>query len=155
MKRIICIGNRYAPQDAAGPLVYERLRATPLPPGVAVSDGALGGLDLLGLVEAAERIVFVDATVGWGAPGSIAVLTAAEIERDAPEMYDHAAGLPYLLRAWRRVAAGPLPEVVLVGIEGSPTRETVEAAAKLCVSIAADGYAPECRETPRLAGVIP
>ena len=71
------------------------------------------------------------------------MLTADEVAADAPDAYDHAAGLPYLLRVLRRLSDSPLPEVFLVGIEGRPGRDTIVAAGDLSLSIAACGRAAE------------
>lgn len=139
MRRIICVGNRYTAEDAAGPLVYDRLARTELPPGIELIDGALAGLDLLRFVEQAERVVFVDAVRTDGSPGRIIVLAADELEDNISESYDHAAGLPYLLRALWCAFDDPLPEIWVVGIEGLPHSEMIENAADLCLSIAAEG----------------
>ncbi len=140
MKRVICIGNRYQPEDAAGPRVFDHLVGSLLPPDVAVLDGGLRGLDLLCYLEHVERVVFVDAVRGRSTPERIVVLTAAQVEAAAGGVYDHGAGLSYLLGAWRRVVEGPLPEIYLVGIVGLADAATVAAAAELCVSIAVRGY---------------
>jgi hydrogenase maturation protease len=152
VKRIICIGNRYQPEDAAGPLVYEYLSQTPLPPDVDALDGGLAGLDLLRFVEQAERVVFIDAWLGPELHERVAVFAAAEIERAASDTYGHAAGLAYMLRAWRNVADGPLPETWVVGISGVPDRDTVRAAAELSLSIARDGCDPGREAVLQLAG---
>jgi hydrogenase maturation protease len=160
MKRIICVGNRYRDDDAAGPLVYEHLARTALPEDVELVDGALAGLDLLPLVEGTERVVFVDAVSGFGTPGGLVVLTADQAGKDAPETYGHSAGLAYLLRILENVSDGPLPEIFLVGIEGAAPLDTTIAAADLCLSIVADGYAavrplfgPPPKQTTVTAGV--
>jgi hydrogenase maturation protease len=155
MKRIICVGNRYHPEDAAGPLVYERLAQTERPPGVEVIDGALTGLDLLRFVEQTERVVFVDAVSALGPPGTIIVLRADEVSGNAGAVYDHSAGLAYLLRVLPRVLAGPVPEIFLVGIEGIPARGTIRAAADLCLSIAAEGYRAAHGPVARASGASP
>jgi hydrogenase maturation protease len=152
VKRIICIGNRYKPEDAAGPLVCEYLGRSALPPDVEVIDGALADLDLLRFVEPAERVVFVDAALDCGTLDRVAVFTAAEVEQDAPGAYDHSAGLAYCLRAWRCAAERPLPETFVVGIAGVPNCETVRAAAELCVSVARDGFTAEHRPAVPSAG---
>ena len=138
MKRIICIGNRYHPEDDAGALVYERLARMRLPADVEVIDGGLGGLDLLRFVEGAGRVVFVDAAAG-GPRGAMAVWTADEIERQTPDAYGHAAGLAYLLSAARIAADGLLPEMLILGLAPAPDGDAVRTAADLCLSLAAEG----------------
>jgi hydrogenase maturation protease len=133
MRRIICVGNRYRVGDDAGPRVYDHLSQRPLPPGVELYDGGLGGLNLLGLVETAGRAVFVDNVRGFGAPGEVLVLGAADLPDDPGQAFDHASGLGYLLRVLPRVCPGPLPEVSIVGIEGEADAESVERAAALAL----------------------
>jgi hypothetical protein len=151
MKRIICIGNRYTPQDAAGPRVYETLLQSALPPDVQVIDGGLAGLDLLRFVEGTERVVFVDQVSGFGdrilglggqvsgikvADGGIFILEAdAVVALAAKGRYGHAAGLAYLLRVLSKVCKGPLPLVKLVGIEGYADQATIDRAAIIALQI--------------------
>ena len=152
MSLIICVGNRYQATDAAGPLVYERLAQAELPPGVELIDGGLAGLDLSRFMEQAERIVFVDAVLAPDSQDGVVILTAEDVEKDALDTYDHAAGLGYMLRAARQMSDGPLPEIFVVGIAGVPDPGTITTAASLCVSIAADGYLAEQGQEARTAG---
>lgn len=137
MKHIVCIGNRYALQDAAGPLVYERLLHSELPPDVQVIDGGLAGLNLLRFVEGAERVVFVDQVSGFQNNGSqIVVLPAAEVAVLARGQYGHSSGLAFLLRVLPRVCEGAVPHIQLLGIEGDPNARVIEQAAMLAIQIA-------------------
>ncbi len=117
MKRIICVGNRFVDEDSAGPQVFDRLSNRPARPGVDVIDGGLGGLDLLWLMEGAQRVVFVDAVQGFGPPGRTVVLTADQAGQGARSDFGHAAGLAYALRVMDHVMEGPRPEVVVIGLE--------------------------------------
>lgn len=141
MKRIICIGNRYHCDDAAGARVYDCLTQMDRPPDVQVIDGGLAGLDLLRFLERTERVVFADALLGTGSHQPVAVLTADDLQADAPETYGHSAGLAYLLRVLPSVADGPLPEISVVGLAPDADRDAVHQAANLCLSLAA-GEAP-------------
>ncbi|MBI5548300.1 MAG: hydrogenase maturation protease [Deltaproteobacteria bacterium] len=136
MRRIICIGNRYVSEDSAGPRVYDHLRLEPLPVGVEAVDGGLAGLDLLGCADGAERLVFVDAVVGLGAPDGVAELVPAAIAATAGAAFGHAAGLPYLLRALPLYCEGPAPEVRVVGVEGPADNLVVRRAAALALRLA-------------------
>lgn len=133
MKRIICIGNRYVQEDAAGPRVYDRLRARTLPPGVEVVDGGLAGLNLLRFVDGAEHVVFVDAVCGFAPPGGLVVLEGDEVAALAGERYDHGAGLPYLLRMLPAACAGRVPRVQLVGVEAPASEPLIDGAAALAL----------------------
>lgn len=139
MNRVICIGNRYVAEDAAGPRVYDALVQRLLPPGVQVIDGGLAGLDLLRFVEGAERVVFVDRVAGLGRE-KVVVMDALEAAAEGPDGYDHAAGLTYLLRVLPAVCEGVLPDVLLVGLEGCPDQATIDAAAALSLRVAGAGW---------------
>ena len=151
MKRIICIGNRYVPEDAAGSQVYERLLQNTLPSDVQVIDGGLAGLNLLPFIEGAERVVFVDSVSGFGQydesrPGrsdrnEIVVLKAADVTAMAESRYGHSAGLAYLLRVLPDVCDGIVPHILLVGIEGQSNKDTIDQAAALALKIVIGGQA--------------
>lgn len=136
MKSIICLGNRYDPRDAAGPFVYDRLAAAAPVPDVALVDGGLCGLDLLRFVDGAERVVFVDSVSGYGNPGEVMLLDAAEIAASAAGAFDHAAGLPYLLRVAPLVCERPPAEILVVGLEGEPDGSALDAAARMASALA-------------------
>lgn len=70
---VIGFGNRLLGDDAAGPLVVERLRGRPQPAGVSLCDGGTVGLALLPEIEDAAAIVAVDAARFGGAPGAVRV----------------------------------------------------------------------------------
>ena len=129
MKRIICIGNRYLPEDAAGYEVYRFLSKRGLPNGVDLIDGGLAGLDLLQYLEGMERVVIIDSISGFGANGDIRMFSAVEVAKAADPCFDHAAGLPYLLSVLPEVCDGTVPEIWVLGIEGIPDMEAVRSAA--------------------------
>ena len=143
MKRfIICIGNRFVPEDAAGPAVFDRLQEMhPLPAGIEVIDGGMAGLNLLPLLEQGGRVVFVDAVDGFSGPGQIVVLDHQEILRTLDgSHFDHSSGLAYVLTVLPQVYDGVLPEeIVLVGLEGACPRQMIERAADLSIAIAGHG----------------
>ncbi|MBP7933530.1 MAG: hydrogenase maturation protease [Phycisphaerae bacterium] len=152
MKRIVCVGNRYRPEDASGVLVYDRLASTTLPPDVEVIDGGLSGLDLLRFVDGTDRVVFVDAVSGFGPPGSIVVLTREEAMGRTPVVYSHDAGLAYLLGVLQSTVDGPLPEIRVIGIEGAADGRVIRAAADLCIEMAVAGDAGEHGRADQAAG---
>ena len=136
MRAIVCIGNRYVREDAAGPLVHDRLTAGKLPAGVAVIDGGLKGLDLMPFLEGAECTVFVDALAGEDLRPGIHLLSAAEAARDPARRFDCAAGLsdyaggwPYLLNAPRPPLPAAETEVCVVCVAGVPGPDLVAEAA--------------------------
>jgi hydrogenase maturation protease len=136
VNRIICVGNRLIREDAAGPAIHDRLAARDLPADVELIDGGTAGLDLLRFLDGAERVVLVDSVVGYGAPGEAVVLDADEVGAMAAEVYDHAAGLPYLLRCLPHVCEEGVPQVVMVGVEGLPDDGALARAAELALHLA-------------------
>lgn len=143
MKRfIICIGNRFVGEDAAGIAVFDRLqKMDSLPAGVEVVEGGLAGLNLLSLLEQGGRVVFVDAVKGFARPGGIVLLDYQEILNTlGTNHFDHSTGLAYVLAVLPKVCDGDLPEeIVLVGLEGECPPQIIERAARLSLTIAAHG----------------
>ncbi len=134
--RIIGIGNRYFGDDEVGPRVYDALAQRPLPAGVLAIDGGLRGLDLLGSVEGAQRVIFVDTLNGFGRPGEVVLISRPlDIEEQATA-YGHGGGLVFLLRALKATCEGKLPEIFVVGVEGRADERAVEALAGLCMELA-------------------
>jgi hydrogenase maturation protease len=144
---VICIGNHFVREDSAGLAVLALLQEMqPLPGETALVEGGLAGLNLLPLLEQGGRVVFVDAVNGFTQPGEIVLLDYQDIIRSSDEFhFDHGAGLAYLLAVLPKVCDGPLPEeIVLVGLEGKCTTETIEHAARLSVTIATHGLKGIC-----------
>lgn len=125
MNRIICIGKHSEENDSAGPRVFDQLAERELPDGVEVVDGSLSGLNLLGLVEESERVIFVDTVTGFGKPGEVLLIDDVSLLLDRPNRLDPDAGLGLgnLLTMIDQVVGGPVPEIMVVGLE-SPCTET-------------------------------
>jgi len=141
---IICIGNHFVKEDAAGLQVLARLQEMqPLPAEIELIEGGLAGLNLLPFLERGGRVVFVDAVSGFTRPGEIVLLDSSQISGTAAGHFDHEAGLAYLLAILPRVCEGELPEkIVLVGLEGHCNRQTIERAARLSIEMASQGSVP-------------
>ncbi|MBI5920166.1 MAG: hydrogenase maturation protease [Betaproteobacteria bacterium] len=142
--RIICVGNRYAGNDDFGPRVYDCLAAQSLPADVDVVDGGLAGLDLLRHLEDGRRVVFVDAVAGFADSDGIILLSAAEIASQCVGGFDHAAGLPYLLKIMPAILECPPPRVTVIGHEGVASVQTVSAAAQLALNLAMEDAEDAC-----------
>ena len=139
---VICIGNRYVAEDAAGLLVFDRLQTMcPLPEGIEIIEGGLAGLNLLPMLEQGGRVVFVDAVKGFGAAGGVVLLDQQELQESVSQPhFDHGAGLPYVLAVLPKVYEGELPEeIFLLGLEGECTIEMIERAARMTVAVATHG----------------
>ena len=134
--RIICVGNRFVDGDDTGPQVYDRLSHMALPPDVDIVDGGLLGLNLLRFAEGADRLVFVDSVSGFGREGEVLVLDAMEAADGMAASYGHSCGLAYLLRVLPGVCEGRMPQVLLVGVEGSATEPMISRAADISIKLA-------------------
>jgi hydrogenase maturation protease len=137
--RIICIGNRYRPEDSAGPLVYDQLMSGRLSGDIDVIDGGLAGLNLLRFMNGVERVVFIDAVNGFRPSGGVIVIDAEDASRHADTIFGHNAGLSYFLRVLPEVHDGKLPEIFVVGIEGTPDSDKILEAAEVSLKIAVRG----------------
>jgi len=139
-KRIICVGNRYRPEDSAGPMVYDQLVSDRLPKDIEVIDGGLAGLNLLRFIHGADRVVFIDAVNGFRPSGGVIVLDAKDASRHADTIFGHSAGIAYCLRVLPEVHDGKLPEIFVVGIEGTTDPDKILRAAEISLKIATQGY---------------
>jgi len=135
VKRIICIGNAFQDGDSAGARVLARLADTCLPEDLEVVDGGLRGIDLLRLVEASERVAFVDTVSGFAAPGEVVELEGDSLSEIATEGYGHGGGFSYFLRALPHLARQPVP-VCLVGLEAPVSEGSIEEGARRAVAFA-------------------
>ena len=73
-----------------------------------------------------------------GALGCLAE-PGSDAAAQAGPAYDPNAGLAYLLKALPHVLEGPGPEVVLVGIHGTPCQDTIARAAEASLMLTASG----------------
>jgi len=139
-KRIICVGNRYRPEDSAGPMVYDQLVSDRLPRDIEVIDGGLAGLNLLRFLHGADRVVFIDAVNGFRPFGGVIVLNAKDASRYSDTIFGHSAGIAYCLRVLPEIHDGKLPEIFVVGIEGTTDPDKILKAAEISLKIANQGY---------------
>jgi len=138
-KRIICVGNRFNSRDSAGPLVYDRLVSDRFPKDIAVIDGGLAGLNLLRFIQGADRVVFIDAVNGFRPFGDVMVLDAGEASQHADKIFGHSAGLAYCLKILPEIYNDKLPEIFVVGIEGTASPDKIIKATKMSLKIASQG----------------
>jgi len=129
---VLCLGARGMGDDAAGPLVAEKLRRL----GVPVEEAAVA-LDAVGRLRELkpEAVVLVDAVLG-GEPGEIVILSPSDLDEALPMASTHRVP-PRLLEEALGV------EVVVVGIAAGriepgapPGPRVVEAAEKLAEELA-------------------
>jgi len=115
--RIIGVGNPLMGDDGIGIAAAERLAALVLPAGVEVIDGGTGGLTLIDLMAGAETVLLIDAVAMGQVPGSIACLSAEEIELEEQAGFSlHETGLSAVFALGREM--GLLPSrIVIIGVE--------------------------------------
>lgn len=142
---VIGVGNPLMGDDGLGVAAVKRLRGWRFDPPVQVVDGGTWGMNLLPVIEDAERVLFLDAIDVGAAPGTAVVLERDEIPRAlannkvSPHQVDVREVLALSeLRGTlpESVAAiGLQPSVVALGTELSPdldprVDEMLEAAAE-------------------------
>lgn len=115
---VLGIGNVLLGDEGIGVHVVRRLEERGLPEHCRALDGGTGGLQLLGELQSAERVVLVDATVDGGPPGRARTLHP-RFSSDYPRtLTAHDIGLKDLLDAFHLLGDGP--EVTLVAISVDP-----------------------------------
>jgi hydrogenase maturation protease len=114
---VIGLGNPLMADDGMGIAALERLRVTGVPAGVELVDGGTWGMNLLPTIEAAGRVLLMDAIDAGGAPGSLHVLERAQIPRYlATKISPHQVDLRDVLALAE--LRGNLPEqTVAVGLQ--------------------------------------
>lgn len=78
---VIGLGNPLMADDGMGIAALERLRASGVPADVELVDGGTWGMNLLPVIEAADRLLLMDAIDAGGEPGTLHVLERARIPR--------------------------------------------------------------------------
>lgn len=78
---VLGCGNLLGADDGLGLAALERLRRRELPDDLALEDGGTWGLNLLPLIERADRLLLLDAVDHGRPPGSLVVLEREAIPR--------------------------------------------------------------------------
>jgi len=112
---VIGYGSPIRGDDAIGPLAADTLAAGPLPPGLRVLSRHVLTAELAEDLAAAERVIFLDATV-QGRPGEVRVHA---LEPDASAISTMAHFLdPRELLAWCETLYRRVPQAWLVSAAG-------------------------------------
>ena len=112
---VVGYGSPIRGDDAIGPLAAEALAATPLPEGVRVEARHVLTAELAEDLAAADRVVFLDATVE-GVPGEVRVRRLRPDPRTASTMAHFHD--PRELLAWCEALYGRAPQAWLVSAAG-------------------------------------
>ena len=114
---VLGVGNELYRDEGVGVVVAREVAALGTPPGVRGVEGAVGGLNLLFDMEAAARVIIVDAVDMGLEPGAWRVFTPddvhiAQMSRVASL---HQIGLEHILEQGQVV--GICPAVQIVGVQ--------------------------------------
>jgi hydrogenase maturation protease len=115
---VIGLGNPLMGDDGLGLAALARLREAPgLPAGIELVDGGTWGMNLLPIIEGADRVMLLDAIRTGAAPGTVHELARAEIPAAlVHKLSPHQIDMREVLALG--VLRGTLPaELVAIGIE--------------------------------------
>jgi hydrogenase maturation protease len=118
---ILGIGNTLLADEGVGVHVANYLNQKKLPDFVEVVDGGTGSFVLLGIMQNADRVILIDATIDGEKPGTIKRLTP-KFSKDYPKtLTAHDIGLKDLLDAFYLL--GDIPNIILYAISIAPLAE--------------------------------
>lgn len=123
---VVGVGNVLLRDDGLGVRVVEELAKKQWPPEVELLDGGTAGLDLLYLLEGADRVILVDSLQAGDVPGSIYRFEAGELDGfvKGAAMSLHQVGVLEVLELGRIL--GKLPPTVVVGVQPADLGQGME-----------------------------
>lgn len=116
---VLGIGNMLWADEGFGPRAVEELAGRhAFPPGVQLVDGGTQGLYLMPMVQAARRLLVLDAVDFGLAPGTLVILKGDEIPKmmSAKRLSLHQTTFMDVLAAVELLGDGP-SEMVVVGVQ--------------------------------------
>lgn len=118
---ILGIGNTLLADEGVGVHVANYLNQKKLPDFVEVVDGGTGSFVLLGIMQNADRVILIDATIDGEKPGTVKRLTP-KFSKDYPKtLTAHDIGLKDLLDAFYLLDT--VPQVILYAVSIAPLAE--------------------------------
>lgn len=114
---VLGCGNLLGADDGVGIVALEQLRTWDLPAGVELEDGGTWGLNLLPMIESADRLLILDAIDIGGAPGRLVQLGRDEVPKlFSTKLSPHQIDLREVLAL--AALRGTLPrETVVIGLQ--------------------------------------
>jgi hydrogenase maturation protease len=113
---ILGIGNLLLRDEGVGVHAVRELEGRKLPSHVEVIDGGTSLMELLPIIQEAERIIVIDALRGGGEPGTIYRITPDDLMAETERPLSlHQVGLLEVLGMARQL--GGDPQVVIIGVE--------------------------------------
>lgn len=116
---VLGIGNTLMGDEGVGVRIVEHVGQMPLPDGVRCLDGGTGSFLLLEPMQAATRVLLIDATIDGNPTGTVSRLTPQFSSDYPPTLTAHDIGLKDLLDAAYYLTGGPLP-VTLFAVSIEP-----------------------------------
>lgn len=118
--QILGIGNSILTDDSAGLRVIEKLRQDPFFDACILTDGGTGGLGIIDLLEACDRLIVVDAFLTGAPPGTIHTLTLDDLDDNRSIHLCSAHGFDFktVFELFKRTEPEKAPDsVIIFGIE--------------------------------------
>ncbi len=114
---ILGIGNFLMGDEGIGVHIAQRMEKMDLPQGVAALDGGTGGFGLMGVFDAYDHIIIIDATMDGQPAGTIRV-TYPRFASDFPRTLSvHDVGLKDMIDAlYLTKAADEMPRLYLITV---------------------------------------
>ena len=113
---ILGVGNLILKDEGVGVHAVRELKGRGLPAHVEVIDGGTYLMDLLSVIQEAERIIVIDALRGGGKPGTVYRVTPDDLMAETERTLSlHQVGLLEVLGMVRQL--GGEPHAVIIGVE--------------------------------------
>ncbi len=113
---IIGVGNLILKDEGVGVHAVRELEKIELPFGVELIDGGVATMDLLSVIQEAERIIVIDALKVGGEPGTVYRVIPEDLIHETEKFLSlHQVGLLDVLGMARQL--GGHGEVVIIGVE--------------------------------------
>lgn len=113
---ILGVGNLILRDEGVGVHAVRELEKRDLPAHVEVIDGGTYLMDLLGVIQEAERIIVIDALKGGGEPGTIYRVKPDDLMAEGERTLSlHQVGLLDVLGMVKQL--GGDPHAVIIGVE--------------------------------------
>jgi hydrogenase maturation protease len=106
---VLGLGNILMGDEGFGVRVARRLKEVPLPDNVRVTEGGVGGFNLLGQLEGVERLIVVDIMILPSPPGELKLLEPGPelAEPDKVIISFHQVGVLDLVQMWGLIGKEP------------------------------------------------
>lgn len=118
--QVLGIGNSILADDSAGLRVIEAMRKDGAFDNCILTDGGTGGLGIIDLLEACDRLILVDAFVTGAEPGTIHTLEIDDLNEMRSVHLSSAHGFDFAMtmELFRQTEPDKAPEsIVIYGIE--------------------------------------